>query len=213
MAGGDGLVSPFVAEAVEEGAGGQDDAGGGELAVSEVESGDGAVGGHSDAEDGVFDERQVRLSPDHGLHELRVEVFADVGAGGLDGGAFAGADAADVGEGVVRGDAHLAAEGVDFAGHVALRGAADAAVAGEVADAIEPHGDAGGADAHSRGGEGGLDSGVSGSYHDDVVLVHDSIVKLLEGGIEIHSRLPARVWVGVNLGEIELIGSPLGVLR
>jgi hypothetical protein len=54
---------------------------------------------------------------------------------------------------------------------------------------------------------------VSGSYHDDVVLVHDSIVKLLEGGIEIHSRLPARVWVGVNLGEIELIGSPLGVLR
>ena len=212
MAGGDGLVSALVAEAVEEGAGGQDDAGGGELAVSEVEPGDGAVGGHSDAEDGIFDEAQVWLSLDYGLHELRVEVFADMGPGGLDGGAFAGSDASDMGQRVVGGDPHLAAEGVDLAGHVALGGAADAAVAGEVADAVEPHGDAGGADAHARGGEGSLDSRMPGSYHDDVVLVHDSIVKLLEGGIEMHSRLPARVWVGMSLGEIELIGSPLGVL-
>jgi hypothetical protein len=118
----------------------------------------------------------------------------------LDGGAFTGADAADVGQGMVGRDPHLAAEGIDFAGHVAFGGAADAAVAGEVADAVEPHGDTGGADAHAGGGEGSLDSGMPGSYHDDVVLVHDSIVKLLSRG-------------GENLGEIELIGSPLEVLR
>jgi len=106
------------------------------------------------------------------LHELGVEVFANVGADGLDGGAFAGSYSSDMGEGVVGGDAHLSPEGVDFAGHVALSGAPNGAVAGQVTDTIEAHGDAGGFQAHAGGRKGRFNTGVTGSHYNDIESLH-----------------------------------------
>ena len=180
VAGGDGFVGAFVAESVEEGSGGDDDGLGGEvddLTVGEFDSGarDLAVFGEG-VEDLAFDEGEVGLVGHDLLHEDGVVVLADLGADGLDGRAFSGADFSGVGEGVVGRDGHLSAEGVDFSGDVALCGASDAAVAGEVADTVELEGDAGGRVAHSRGGEGGFDAGMSGSDHDDVKVVQGKLI-------------------------------------
>jgi hypothetical protein len=79
---------------------------------------------------------------------------------GLNRRAFTGADNAKVREGEVRGDRHLPAERVDFASQVSFRGATDAAIAGHVAYPVGAERYAGGCDAHTRAGQGCLDSGM-----------------------------------------------------
>ena len=106
------------------------------------------------------------------MHDLRIKRFADLCADCLDGGSFAGANAADVSEGQIGREGHLAAEGVDFAGDVALGRSADAAIAGQVTDAVGSEGDAKGRAAHPGAGQGGFDSGLPGTNHDDFVQIH-----------------------------------------
>src|SRR4051812_22380304 len=107
---------------------------------------------------------------ENALHDLRIERFTNMRSRRLHGGTLARSNFADVSEGVVRSDAHLTAEGVDFPRHVPLRRTADAAIAGEVSDAIEAHRDAGGMQTHARNGKGSFDSGVAGTNHDNVEL-------------------------------------------
>lgn len=177
VASGDGLVLSFVAEAVEEGAGGDNDGSGRDFEGAGLAGGEGADSGDlvligEDGLDLSFEEGEVWRLGEDGLHECGVVGLTDLGADGLYGGPFAGADSSGVGEGVVGGDGHLSAEGVDFAGDVAFGGTADTAVAGEVSDAVASEGDAEGFAADSRAGEGGFDTGVPGSDDDDVEAIH-----------------------------------------
>lgn len=125
-----------------------------------------------DCEDFAFEQSEIGFVRKDVLHERGVSVFADLGAEGLHGWAFTRTDSAVVGEGVVGGDGHLTAEGIDFSGDVPFCGAADAAVAGEMTDAVEAEGDAKSFDAQTRGGEGGFDSGVSGTDNYYVKVLH-----------------------------------------
>jgi hypothetical protein len=85
-----------------------------------------------------------------------------------------------MGHGDVGGEAHLSAERVDFPGNVSLGGTADRAVAGEMAYAIKPHGDAKSVHAHSRGGQRSFDPGLAGPNHHQRFRDHASIVTLIE---------------------------------
>ena len=177
FAGSDGLFFAFMAETVEKSPCGDDDRFGvngyGLIGTDRAsfDAGYGVALG-VDGEDFAFKEGEVGLVAEDFLHERGVCVFADLGAESLDSWPFSGSDTAIVGEGVVGGDSHLAAKGIDFAGDVAFCGAANAAVAGEVTDAVEAEGDAERFDAQSRGGEGGFDTGVSGTDNDDVEVFH-----------------------------------------
>ena len=79
VAGGDGFAGTFVAEAIEEGAGGDDDGAAGDMSVADENAGDAAALG-GDAVHRSLDEGEIGLVGHHPLHEERVVVLADLGA-------------------------------------------------------------------------------------------------------------------------------------
>ena len=72
--------------------------------------------------------------------------------------------------GCVGGPGHHAAQGINFADQMPLGGAADAGVAGHVADAVQPQGEQGGGDTQPGGGRRGLDARVARAHHDNVKI-------------------------------------------
>ena len=64
---------------------------------------------------------------------------------------------------------HLAAQGIQLPDKVALGGAADAGIAGHIADGIQRDGEDDGAAAQTGGGEGGFDAGVARADDGDIV--------------------------------------------
>jgi hypothetical protein len=95
-----------------------------------------------------------------------------VGAHGLNRRPFAGANFSDMGKGVVGGDRHLPAKRVHFPCQVALGRSADAAIAGQVADAREVERDARSFAPYSGSRKGGFDAGMAGTHHKDVKTLH-----------------------------------------
>jgi hypothetical protein len=77
-----------------------------------------------------------------------------------------------VSEGVVGRDGHLSAKGINFSSNVPFCGTAYAAVAREMTDSVGAESHAQSVDADSRGGESGFNSGVSGTDHNDVKVLH-----------------------------------------
>jgi hypothetical protein len=68
----------------------------------------------------------------------------------------------------------LSAKGIDFTSNVPFCGATNAAVAREMTDSVGTESHAQSADADSRRGESGFNSGVSGTDNDDVKVLHCS---------------------------------------
>lgn len=179
LTGSDGLGFAFVAKAIEERTGGNNDGSAIDdygLIGSVGENFDScdcfALGDYS--KDLTLKKCEVCLILEDPLHEFGVGVLADLGAKGLNGGALSGSDPAVVGQGVVGCDGHLSAKGIDFASNMPFSGPTNAAVAREVTDSVGAEGHAQSVYADSRRGESGFNSGVSGTDNDDVKVLHCS---------------------------------------
>ena len=174
--GSGGLLTPLMADAIEEGTGSNDDGAAAHVLVADPNSRH-LVVVESDVGDGALQEVQVRLGAKRDLNRLRVEVLADMGTQRLDSRSTPGPNPPQVSGGNVGCDAHLPTEGVDLTGEVALRWPPDGTVAGKIARAVKAQGDTGDAAAHPGRGKRGLDPGMSGPSHNHVVLCHGIIVR------------------------------------
>ena len=160
-----------MGQAIQEGAGGNDDGAGGDgAAIAQMNAGDAAVFDGQGGDFGLLD-AEVRLLFEDFAHAGAVHLLIHLGAGGPDGGAAAGVEEAELDADGVGDFAHDAAEGIDFADEVTFGDTADGGVAGHLRDEVEVHGDHGGAETHAGGGTGGFASGVTGSDDHDVVLL------------------------------------------
>jgi hypothetical protein len=73
---------------------------------------------------------------------------------------------------LVSGNRHFATTRVNFASHMALRRAANRAVARQMADAIQTERDAYRFAAQASSSEGGFNSGMAGAHHNNVKPLH-----------------------------------------
>ena len=110
------------------------------------------------------------------LHDLLIAPPVGLYAQGVDGGAFAAVEHPELNARSVRRLAHLAAEHIKLADEMPLARAADGGVARHVADAVEIHREAHGAQPEPRRGERGLDARVSGA--DDGNIKFSGVVGL-----------------------------------
>ena len=118
-------------------------------------------------DDVVFDEGEVGLGGEDGLHALGVGGFVALAAGGPDGGPAAQVEGLRLKRGKVGIAAHFAAEGVQLADQVAFGKAANRGIAGHARQGIEPRGNERGFDAHPSGGERRFAAGVAAADHND----------------------------------------------
>ncbi len=94
----------------------------------------------------------------------------------LNSGTLASTYSPNVGQGEVSGDAHLSTQSIHFAGDVPFCRPTDGAIARQVANSIQAHGDASRFAAHSRAGKRGLNARMPGANHHDVESFHPYIV-------------------------------------
>ena len=127
-------------------------------------------GGGKEVDDVVFDEGEVRLSGEDGLHPLGVGGLVALAAGGPDGGAAAQVEGLRLERGKVGIAAHFAAEGIQLTDQVAFGEAADRRIAGHACQGVESRSNERGFDAHPGGGERRLAAGVAAADHDDCKL-------------------------------------------
>ena len=102
------------------------------------------------------------------LHDLLIAPPVGLYAQGVDGGAFAAVEHPELNARSVRRLAHLAAEHIKLADEMPLARAADGGVARHVADAVEIHREAHGAQPEPRRGERGLDARVTGADNGNI---------------------------------------------
>ena len=72
--------------------------------------------------------------------------------------------------GGIRRQTHHAAKGIQFTHQRSFCSAADAGVAGHIADGVQTHGEHGGLCAQCSGGVSRLDAGMPGTDHDDIII-------------------------------------------
>ena len=129
-------------EAVQEGAGRDDDGGGAELGAirePETDAAAGAIGAEfeQDVGDLSFDDLEVRNALEQFAHADAVERLVALRARRPHGGATACVEQAKLDAARVGDFAHNAAEGVDLADQVTFRDAADGRVAAHLGDLVE----------------------------------------------------------------------------
>ena len=110
-----------------------------------------------------------------GLFQRVLHVFVVAAAVGLHpqcvhGGAFALVQHPALQVGGICRQTHHAAQRVHLPHQRALGGAADAGVAGHIADGVQTHGKHGGPGAQCGGGVGRFDAGMPGTDHNDIIL-------------------------------------------
>lgn len=94
--------------------------------------------------------------------------------------------------------AHFAAEGIDFAGEVSFGEATDGGVAGHLPNRVGINGEQEGLATQPGGGQGGLNAGMTGADHDDIVglWVNEHEGTLAEGGTG--AKEFAGAWGGIG---------------
>lgn len=94
--------------------------------------------------------------------------------------------------------AHFPAEGVNFPGEVSFGETADGGVAGHLTDRVGINSEQEGLTTQPGGGQGGLDAGVTGTDHDDIVglWVNEHEGTLAEGGTG--AKEFAGAWGGIG---------------
>ena len=88
----------------------------------------------------------------------------------MDGRSLGEIEHANLDEGLVDVSGHLAAQGVDLTNQVTFPRPSYAGIAGHLGDEIQIHGKEQGLAAGASRSQSGLTSGVTGSYHDNVIV-------------------------------------------
>ena len=104
------------------------------------------------------------------LHIFVVALAVGLHTQGVDSRAFAPVEHPALQIGGIRSKAHHAAQCIQFTYQRAFCSAANAGIAGHVANGIQTHGKHGRFRAQCRGGVGGFDAGVTGTDDDDVII-------------------------------------------
>ena len=144
--------------AVEIGAAGDDDG----LGVIDgaqpgADAGNPAVLGENFHDLGLL-ELEVFLLFQGQLHDLLVLAAVGLGPEGMDGGTLAPVEHAVLDAGPVGGHAHLAAQGVQLPDQMALAGAADGGIAGQIAHGVQIDGENDRIEAQTGGSQCGLNA-------------------------------------------------------
>ena len=103
------------------------------------------------------------------LHMLLVAPAVGLGPERVDGGTLAPVEHPVLDAAGVGGLCHFAAQSVQFPDQMALAGAADGGIAGHIAHRVEIDGEYDGAKAQPGSGETGLNAGVTGADHSNVI--------------------------------------------
>jgi hypothetical protein len=140
-----------------------------------LRSGQAPGGGHAYAiqdQIGYFGllDLEIRLRFQNFAHFQAVGLLVALGAGRPDRGAARSVQQTKLNSDGIGDFAHDPAEGVHFAHQVPLRDTAYGGVAGHLRDEIDVQRVESRPQAHASGGHGGLASGVSSAYYDDIVL-------------------------------------------
>ena len=130
----------------------------------------------ADGDDLRLMQHEIFLRLQRLLHDLLIAPPVGLHAQRVDGGAFAAVEHPELDARGVRCFAHLAAERVELTDKVPLARAADGGVARHVADTVEIHREAHGAQTEPGRGERGLDARVSGT--DDGNIKFSGVVGL-----------------------------------
>ena len=120
----------------------------------------------------VFQEGQVRLGLQNGVHPGGIGRLVALDPIRADGRAFAAVEDPELDSGAIGVQRHLAAERVEFEDHVRFGDAADGRVAGHPRHGLQIHRDQRGADAQARRGQCRLAAGMAGANDDDIKGLH-----------------------------------------
>ena len=104
------------------------------------------------------------------LHVFVVALAVGLHAQGVDSRALALVEHPALQIGGIRSKAHHTAQCIQFAYQRSFRCAANAGIAGHIANGIQTHGKHGRFRAQCRGGVGGFDAGVAGTDDDNVII-------------------------------------------
>lgn len=162
-----------VGDALQEGAGGDDDGTGENLAtVGQFDTLDLSpfvLLCNEELGDFGLEDAEVGFLLEDLLHADAVELFVALSAGAPDGGAAGGIEETELDADVISDFAHQSAEGIDLADEVAFGDAANGRVAGHLRNEVGIHGDDAGLKAHSGTGARGFATGVTGADDEHVV--------------------------------------------
>ena len=123
-----------------------------------------------DTLDAALTHRQVCGGLKDALAARTIRRLIGLRAPGANRGTLARVKKPELDSSLINRQAHLAAQRIHLAHQVALADAADRGIAGHLSDVVEIERQYQGLGAHPRRGERGLDPGVPGADHDDVVL-------------------------------------------
>lgn len=157
--------------AVQEGAGGQDNRGGGQISAGAQSDPARNVGCNQQIDNLILDDRQGGTGVKGLLHGAAIERAVCLRPRPLRGRPLAAVEEAELDAGGVGGDAHQPVEGVDFADDVAFAQSADRRVAGHFAEAVKAVRDQCGARAHAVRRQRGLGPRMTAANDDHVVVV------------------------------------------